>query len=205
MLDIETSLWKRGYAFVAGIDEAGRGPLAGPVVAAAVVFPKEQPLLTHVIDSKKLSSKRRSELMPLIRQNAVAVGIGIVSEKIIDNLNILQATLLAMQQAIEDLTLEPDYLLIDGNRAPDTPVVSQTLVGGDGLSMSVAAASIVAKVTRDNMMIEYDKKYPCYGFARHKGYPTWHHRHCIIKHGICPLHRRSFNINGRNGNRDEKR
>jgi ribonuclease HII len=205
VLDIETSLWKRGYSFVAGIDEAGRGPLAGPVVAAAVVFPKEQSLLTHVIDSKKLSGKRRTELMPLIRQNALAVGIGVVSEKIIDDSNILQATLLAMQQAIEDLTLNPDYLLIDGNRAPDTPVVAQTLVGGDGLSMSVAAASIIAKVTRDKMMIEYDKKYPHYGFARHKGYPTRHHRHCIIKYGICPLHRRSFNINGRNGTRDEKR
>ncbi len=194
MLDVETLLWKSGYSFIAGIDEAGRGPLAGPVVAAAVIFPKQQPLLSGIRDSKQLNHKNRKRLFSLIREHAIAMATGVVSQKTIDELNILQATLLAMQRAVENLPCRPDYLLIDGNKAPESRIKGETLVSGDRFSMTIAAASIVAKVSRDEMMIKYDKMYPHYGFARHKGYPTRYHRNCIDKFGVCPLHRKTFKV-----------
>jgi ribonuclease HII len=190
-LQFERRLQMQGYKVVAGIDEAGRGPLAGPVLAAAVVLPKhfELPGLT---DSKKLSPAARERLFPLIRQQALAVGIGLASPAEIDQINILQATLQAMLRAVNQLPLNPDYLLIDGITPVPHPLPQQTLKKGDSRSLSIAAASVIAKVVRDRLMVHYDRRFPDYGFAGHKGYGSAAHRQAIADFGPCPIHRTSF-------------
>lgn len=192
MLSHEKEIWQEGYYNIAGVDEAGRGPLAGPVVAAAVIFSQSQPLLLEINDSKKLSAKARERAFCIIQQNALAIGIGIVPPKVIDEINILQATYSAMKVALKKLTVRPDYILIDGNRGPVVKVPSRFIVKGDSKSMSIAAASIIAKVTRDKIMRQEDMLYPQYGFARHKGYPTRFHIEAIREHGYSKIHRKSF-------------
>lgn len=191
MLCRERALWARGIGSVAGIDEAGRGPLAGPVVAAAVVMPRGF-FLPAVDDSKKLSPPLRAELAALITEGAASVGIGVVSHETIDRINILNATFEAMHRAVKNLSLVPEFLLVDGNRYRGGDIPYATIVDGDALCYSIAAASIIAKVTRDRIMVEYDASYPQYGFARHKGYATFAHRSAILRHGLCPIHRRTF-------------
>ena len=181
----------RGYQRIAGLDEAGRGPLAGPVVAAAVVLPS-QGIHQELFDSKMIPSKKRELLYGAIFSQALGVGIGIIGQGEIDELNILQATLKAMALAVSDLPLPPDFLLIDGNQGLTLPIAQKPIRKGDQLSNSIAAASIVAKVTRDRIMSEYHQKYPQYDFARHKGYGTREHRQAIEKFGICELHRKTF-------------
>lgn len=190
-LHFELQARKRGYRTVAGIDEAGRGPLAGPVVAAAVVLPEtfDLPGLT---DSKKLSPRARERLLPLICAQALAVGVGIVPAAEIDVINILQATLKGMSLAVGRLRRPADYLLVDGITPVPLPLPQQTLKKGDSRSLSVAAASVVAKVVRDRMMVGYDRRYPGYGFAGHKGYGSAAHLEAIARLGPCPLHRLSF-------------
>ena len=175
----------------AGCDEAGRGPLAGPVCAAAVILPKdlEIPGLT---DSKKLTDKRRRELMPVIKEQAIAYGIGFASHEEIDEINILQATFLAMQRALDQLQVKPDFALIDGNREKDFGLPVKTVVKGDSRSANIAAASILAKVSRDRVMLEYAKQYPEYQFEKHKGYGTKLHYEMLREHGPSPIHRRTF-------------
>lgn len=181
-----------GYSIVCGIDEAGRGPLAGPVVAAAAVLPKDATIL-WLNDSKKLSEKRREELFQEIQEKAVTYGVGVVSPAVIDEINILQATYEAMRQAMSALSSEPDILLNDAVIIPGIDEKKQVkIIKGDAKSVSIAAASILAKVTRDRMMGEYDKLYPEYGFAQHKGYGTRAHMDAIREFGVCPIHRRSF-------------
>ncbi|HCY86335.1 MAG TPA: ribonuclease HII [Desulfobacteraceae bacterium] len=182
---------EKGFRQIAGIDEAGRGPLAGPVVSAAVILPEgfDCPGLT---DSKKLSEKKRDALYPKIRELAVAVGVGMADHEEIDRINVLQAALLSMKRAMDDLATTPDYLLIDGKFTIDSDLPQEAIVKGDSRSISVAAASIIAKVTRDRIMKELAQEYPVYGFDRHKGYPTKAHKQAIIDHGPCPVHRRSF-------------
>lgn len=191
MLRYETRATNQGYRFVIGVDEAGRGPLAGPVVAGAVLFPKKV-FLKGLNDSKKLSEQTREKFFPEIIQTALAYGVGIVSVEIIEKINILQAALLAMQQAVKNCNLSPDLLLIDGNKRVDHPAQQWTIVKGDGKSLSIAAASVLAKVTRDRIMQEYHQSYPEYEFDRHKGYPTKRHREKIQQHGPCPIHRKTF-------------
>ncbi len=193
---IENQLWIQKYNRVAGIDEAGRGPLAGPVVAAAVVFRPGQSCIEGIDDSKKMTPARRESLVPVIKKQAAAVGIGIVDEQEIDRLNILQATFVAMQKAIKNLSEPPDYLLIDGHKQPRVDQPLTCIIKGDEKSMSIAAASIIAKVTRDQLMKQFDREYPQYGFARHKGYPTKNHIQAIRQFGLCPIHRRSFRPRG---------
>ena len=179
-----------GFGLVAGVDEAGRGPWAGPVVAGAVILdPANIP--AGLNDSKKLGEKARQILFEQIC-NSAKVGIGIISEREIDDINILQASLKAMSVAIANLPVVPDFALIDGNRSPDLAIANQTIKQGDGRSLSVAAASIIAKVTRDRIMIELDEKFPHYGFARHKGYGTRAHAQALGEHGPCEHHRKSF-------------
>lgn len=179
-------------AFICGIDEAGRGPLAGPVVAGAVILPKDCHIL-YLNDSKKLSEKRREELFLEIQEKAVSYATGIVSPAVIDEINILQATYEAMRQAISKLTEQPDIYLNDAVIIPGIDKERQVkIIKGDAKSVSIAAASILAKVTRDHMMIEYDKLYPMYGFGKHKGYGTKAHMDAIREHGLCPIHRRTF-------------
>ena len=180
-----------GYANICGVDEAGRGPLAGPVYAAAVILPQGL-VVEGLNDSKKLSEKKRELLYDKVIESAVAWSVGIATEQEIDEVNILQATYLAMRRAVEGLALKADYALIDGNRMPPLDVDGETVIKGDSLSMSIAAASIIAKVTRDRFMLELDKEYPEYLFAKHKGYGTALHYEMIEKHGISPVHRRSF-------------
>ncbi len=188
----ETDAKNRGYNIVCGVDEAGRGPLAGPVCAAAVILP-ESCVIDGLNDSKKLSEKKREALFPVIMQKAIAYSIAFASVEEIENFNILNATYLAMNRAVEGLKVKPDIALIDGNRAPlNAPVFCETIIKGDLKSYSVAAASVLAKVSRDRLMLEYDKKYPEYGFAAHKGYGTKAHYEAIEKFGICEIHRRSF-------------
>ena len=187
----ESEARKSGYSLIAGIDEAGRGPLAGPVVSAAVVLP-ENACLDGVNDSKKLTPKKREELFPGIRAAALAVGVGIVRAETIDRINILQAALLSMARAVENLAVKPDYLLIDGPFPIPLDLPQNALPKGDSLSISIAAASIIAKVTRDRMMAAYDEAYPEYGFSKHKGYPTRAHREAIRRWGCSPIHRKSF-------------
>jgi len=179
-----------GYSNVAGIDEAGRGPLAGPVVAAAVIFSSSNPIV-GLNDSKLLTEQARQKLFDQINLSAL-VAVGIVSPQIIDQINILQATRQAMAQAVKKLEPPPDYLLIDGPISLDLDVPQQSIVKGDQLSVSVAAASIIAKVSRDLIMTDLHKQYPHYGFDRHKGYPTKEHIRAIMTYGPCPEHRRSF-------------
>lgn len=191
MWEIENSYFNQGITSVCGVDEAGRGPLAGPVCAAAVILPPniEIPGLN---DSKKLTDKRRRELMPIIKEKAIAYGIGFASEEEIDSINILQATFLAMERAIAQLTVKPELALIDGNREKDFGIPVKTVVHGDSLSASIAAASILAKVTRDDLMLEMAEKYPQYHFEIHKGYGTKAHYAALSEYGPCPIHRMSF-------------
>lgn len=191
MLEIEDSLYQRGYKLVCGVDEAGRGPLCGPVVAAAVILNKDE-MIEGVNDSKKLSEKKRENLYDIIIKKAIAVGVGISDVDIIEDINILNATKLAMKQAINNLKINPDFVLIDGNQMIDIDIDAQTVVSGDAKSESIAAASIIAKVTRDRLLKDYDKKYPEYGFAKHKGYGTKAHIEAIKKYGLTPIHRKSF-------------
>ncbi|MEG0873111.1 MAG: ribonuclease HII [Clostridia bacterium] len=191
MLEIEESLQEKGYNYICGVDEAGRGPLFGPVVAAAVILPKGE-CIEGVNDSKKISEKKRELLYEQIMQKAIAVGVGISDVETIEEVNILNATKIAMKKAIDKLEQRPDYVLIDGNQKIQIDIPMSTVVSGDAKSESIAAASIIAKVTRDRMLVEWDKEYPEYGLARHKGYGTKIHTEAIAKFGITPLHRKSF-------------
>jgi ribonuclease HII len=187
----EARAWRAGLLRVAGVDEAGRGPLAGPVVAAAVVMAPER-RVRGVADSKLLTPDRREALFALIQERAVAVGVGVVDHLTIDRVNILEATRLAMQQALAGLTVAPDLVITDFVSLRSCPCPQRNLVDGDARCASVAAASIVAKVTRDRLMRDLDAEFPVYGFARHKGYATPEHVAAIDRHGLCPAHRRSF-------------
>lgn len=191
MLQIEDELYSDGYKLICGVDEAGRGPLCGPVVAAAVIL-KEDDMIEGVNDSKKLSEKKREEVYGKIMDKAIAVGVGVKDVDVIEEVNILNATKLAMKEAIDNLKVRPEFVLIDGNQMIDIDINAKTVVHGDAISESIAAASIIAKVTRDRMLIEWDKKYPEYGFAKHKGYGTKAHIEAIQKYGLTPLHRPSF-------------
>jgi ribonuclease HII len=187
----ERMYYSQGYQRIAGLDEVGRGPLAGPVVASAVILPKEG-IGEELFDSKKISPKKREELYKRIFSKALGVGIGTVGQEEIDLLNIFQATLKAMALAIENLPILPDFLLIDGLQSLRLSIPQKPIRKGDQLSNSIAAASIVAKVTRDRMMLEYHQRYPQYNFAKHKGYGTKEHRIAIGRFGICELHRKTF-------------
>lgn len=191
MWEFERKYLGQGYKLIAGVDEAGRGPLAGPVCAAAVILPANIDI-PGLNDSKKLTDKRRRELMPVIKEKALAYGIAFASEHEIDEINILQATFLAMERAVSQLAIKPEVLLIDGNRQKDFGILTETVVKGDSLSASIAAASILAKVTRDDLMLEMAEKYPQYSFDVHKGYGTKVHYAAILEHGPCPVHRMSF-------------
>lgn len=191
MLAFEKQAMLSGYKVIAGVDEAGRGPLAGPVVSAAVVLPENFDV-PGINDSKKLSEKKREALFPVIQKHAIAFGIGLADHVEIDQINILQASLLSMKRAVEDLSVTPDYLLIDGKFIIDCTIDQRPVIKGDALSLSIAAASILAKVTRDRIMADRDLQYPEYGFRRHKGYPTKAHKEAILTHGPCPIHRKSF-------------
>jgi len=187
----EKKATEKGYTEIAGIDEAGRGPLAGPVVSAAVILPPAFSV-ADVIDSKKLSAKKRGKLYQAIYSHAVSVGIGIVDPVEIDRINILQASLLAMSIAASNLRPQPECLLIDGPFRIPSHLPQKPIAKGDTLSVSIAAASIVAKVTRDRLMERYNEYYPQFGFSQHKGYPTRAHKEAIRKFGYCPIHRRTF-------------
>ncbi len=189
--EYESRASEMGYGFVCGVDEAGRGPLAGPVYAAAVILPQGL-VIEDLNDSKKLSEKKRELLYDKVIENAVSWAVGIATEQEIDEVNILQATYLAMRRAVEGLEVKADYALIDGNRMPPLSIEGETVIKGDTLSMSIAAASIIAKVSRDRFMLEIDKNYPEYQFSKHKGYGTALHYEMIEKYGISPVHRRSF-------------
>ena len=188
---IEDSLYEQGIGVICGVDEAGRGPLAGPVCAAAVILPPHL-VIPGLDDSKKLTDKRRRELMPIIKEQAIAYGIGFASHEEIDQINILQATFLAMQRALDQLQTRPDFALIDGNREKDFGLPVKTVVKGDSLSANIAAASILAKVTRDDLMEAMAVDYPQYGFEIHKGYGTKLHTEKILELGPCPEHRLTF-------------
>ncbi len=191
MWEIEDSFYSENIQVICGVDEAGRGPLAGPVCAAAVILP-EHAELPGLTDSKKLTDKKRRELFPLIQEQAIAYGIGFASEQEIDDINILQATFLAMQRALDQLTVKPDLALIDGNREKDFGLPVKTVVKGDSLSANIAAASVLAKVSRDNLMVELAEKYPQYGFEIHKGYGTKAHYAALREYGASPIHRMTF-------------
>lgn len=191
MWEIEDGLKQQGIGVICGVDEAGRGPLAGPVYAAAVILP-EHLEIPGLDDSKKLTDKRRRELMPIIKQQAIAYGIGVATEKEIDEINILQATFLAMQRAIDQLEGKADFALIDGNREKDFGLPVMTVVKGDSRSANIAAASVLAKVSRDDYMDEMAKQYPQYGFEIHKGYGTKAHYEALRTYGHCDLHRVTF-------------
>lgn len=191
MWQIEDAVFQKGYTWVCGVDEAGRGPLAGPVCAAAVILPPHL-VIPGLDDSKKLSDKRRRELMPIIMEQAVAYGIGFASHEEIDEINILQATFLAMERAIAQLEGKAEFALIDGNREKDFGIPVQTVVKGDSLSASIAAASVLAKVTRDDIMVQMAEEYPQYGFEIHKGYGTKAHYEALAAFGPSPIHRMTF-------------
>jgi len=191
MMEYENKLYSQGYNIIAGIDEAGRGPLAGPVVACAVILKKDE-RVEGVNDSKKLSPKKRDKLFDEIIDKCVAYGVGIIDNNVIDEINILEATRLAMKQAIENLKVQPDYLLIDAETHIATNIPLKGIIKGDSLSQSIAAASIIAKVTRDRMLLEFDKKYPEYLFSKHKGYGTALHIAKIKEYGLTDIHRKTF-------------
>ena len=191
MTSFETGLAARGYKLIAGVDEAGRGPLAGPVVAAAVIFRKDD-YPAGIRDSKQLSPKLRDEIFYKICGKACCVGVGIVNEAVIDRINILQASHLAMRRAIDSLESKPDFVLIDGILAPRSGFPQRAVVKGDSKSITIAAASIIAKVSRDRIMVEYDARFPTYGFSAHKGYGTKTHIENLRKFGPCTIHRKSF-------------
>jgi len=182
-----------GYRIIAGIDEAGRGPLAGPVVAAAVVLPPDY-LHSEINDSKQLTPRKRDLLYDVIRVDALAVGLGVVEAPVIDRINILRATLMAMKDAVNDLSLSPDYLLIDGKDRIDVQLPQESLIRGDAKSVSIAAASIVAKVSRDRIMEIYHRQFPQYNFSKNKGYGTGEHRDAIHRWGRCKIHRLTFAV-----------
>lgn len=188
---IEDGCFAEGYSVICGVDEAGRGPLAGPVCAAAVILPPHIQI-PGLNDSKKLTDKRRRELMPVIKEQAIAYGIAFASHEEIDQINILQATYLAMERALAQLKVKPDIALIDGNRAKDFGLPVKTVVHGDSLSASIAAASVLAKVTRDDLMLQLAEEYPQYGFEIHKGYGTKAHYEALTAHGPSPVHRMTF-------------
>lgn len=190
-LEFENTAYEKGYTSVCGVDEAGRGPLAGPVCAAAVILKKGM-IIDGVNDSKKLTEKKREKLFDVIKSEAVAYSIGWASVEEIEQMNILNAAMLAMQRAVDGLPVAPDFALIDGNRTPELNVPCEAIVKGDVKSMSVAAASILAKVSRDRLMLEYAKEYPQYHFEKHKGYGTKVHNEAILEYGPCPIHRMSF-------------
>ena len=189
--EIEDSFREKGYELICGVDEAGRGPLAGPVCAAAVILPWNLEI-QGLNDSKKLTDARRRELFPVIREKALAYGIAFASPQEIDEINILQATFLAMERALSQLSVKPDLALIDGNRSREFGLPVETVVKGDARSANIATASILAKVTRDDYMIEQSKLYPAYGFEVHKGYGTKRHYAALEEFGPCPIHRASF-------------
>lgn len=185
-----------GYTCIAGIDEAGRGPLAGPVVAAAVIL-RDGYDNPQIRDSKKIAPHRREQLFEVIQRDAVAIGTGVVDAAVIDAINILQATLAAMVQAVGDLGMTPDYLLVDGNQCLPLTVSQETIIEGDARCLSIAAASIVAKITRDRIMAIYHRQFPQYNFLKNKGYGTREHREALAVFGPCKIHRRSFRLDGR--------
>lgn len=187
----ERKCYEKGYKLIAGIDEVGRGPLAGPVVAAAVIL-KEGVLIPGVNDSKKLTEEKREYLYDKIKSEALCISIGIVDEKTIDEVNILNATLLAMKKAVEGLSQKPEYILLDAVTLKDINIPQKGIVKGDSVSLSIAAASIIAKVERDRIVSAYDNIYPFFSFKKHKGYGTKEHIECIKKYGLLPVHRRSF-------------
>ncbi len=193
MYAYERACIQKGYTLIAGIDEAGRGALAGPVVAAAVILPINCKI-DGLKDSKKLTPSQRSSLFDEIYQVAISVGVGSVDNRQIEQVNILQATLLAMLQAIEQLIPKPDFLLVDGSKMPNIDTPGQAIPKGDNLSLSIAAASVIAKTTRDRLMIEFDEIHPNYGFKQHKGYPTKQHRYAIEKFGVSDIHRNTFKL-----------
>lgn len=190
-LKYENEALSKGYDNICGVDEAGRGPLAGPVCAAAVILPKGE-IIEGVNDSKKLTEKKREALYDVIKEKAVAYSIAFASVEEIEKMNILNATMLAMKRAVEGLEVPADYAMIDGNKIPDLNIPAECVVKGDANSISIAAASILAKVTRDRLCAEYETEYPQYGFAKHKGYGTKQHREMILKYGPCKIHRMSF-------------
>ena len=191
MWKIEQSFFERGIKVICGVDEAGRGPLAGPVCAAAVILPPNAEI-PGLNDSKKLSDKKRRELYPIIKEQAIAYGIAFADHREIDEINILQATFLTMERAINQLSVKPELALIDGNRAKDFGVPVETVVHGDSLSASIAAASVLAKVTRDDYMLKMAEEYPGYDFEIHKGYGTKAHYEALTRLGPCPIHRMTF-------------
>ena len=196
MNSFERRAHQLGYRSIAGIDEVGRGPLAGPVVAAAVILPPDYKN-REIKDSKQLSAKKRESLSEIIRQDALSIGLGVVEAAVIDEVNIFQATLVAMKEATLNLSLTPDYLLIDGRNRIFVSIPQEAIVKGDTLSVSVASASIIAKVSRDRIMEIYDRQFPQYNFSKNKGYATAEHREAIKKHGHCKIHRRSFVVKDR--------
>lgn len=193
MYAYERASQNKGYKNIAGIDEAGRGALAGPVVAAAVILPTECQI-EGIRDSKQLTAKQRNIIVDVIHSKAISVGVGIIDNHTIDEINILQATLQAMNKAVAQLHHQPDYLLVDGSKMPDSHISGKAIPKGDTLSVSIAAASIVAKTTRDRLMIEFDSVYPEYSFTQHKGYPTGLHRRAIVEFGPTDIHRKSFKL-----------
>ncbi len=199
MLEFERQHWQAGYTLLAGVDEAGRGPLAGPVVAGAVAAPRElleaesEALLQGLTDSKKLTERRREAFFEILRNHpSIMIGVGEATVEEIDRLNILRATHVAMARAIDALAVTPDHALVDGRPVEGLPCSSTAIVGGDGVSLHIAAASVVAKVTRDRYMVELDRRYPQYGFAKHKGYGSRTHMQALFEYGPSPVHRRSF-------------
>jgi ribonuclease HII len=192
--NFDSSFLSEEISVIAGVDEAGRGPLAGPVVAAAVVFGNDV-FIEGVNDSKKISEKKRDELFEKIISSSISYGIGIVDNEEIDRINILQASLKAMKIAVGKLSLPPDLILIDGNKSFISDIRTKTVVKGDSKSFAIAAASIIAKVTRDAMMVKAAEEFPNYNWQKNKGYPTKKHIEAVLKHGACPLHRKTFLIN----------
>lgn len=190
LLKYEKELYKKNISLIAGVDEVGRGPLVGPVVAAAVILPKNYELL-GLTDSKKLSEKKRNAFYEILQTDAIAIGVGVISAKIIDEVNIYEASKLAMKEALSNLKIKPEYVLIDAMPL-DLDVDSTSIIHGDALSLSIAAASVIAKVTRDKMMYDLDKIHPEYGFAKHKGYPTKQHLQAIKKYGVLDNYRFSY-------------
>ena len=189
--EYENNLYSKGYGLIAGVDEAGRGPLAGPVFAACVILPKDC-VIPGINDSKKLSEKKREELFDEICEKAICYSIKSVDEKTIDEINILNATHMAMNLAVDTMKISPDFVLIDGNSIKNMSLPHETIVKGDAKSINIAAASILAKVSRDRYICELDKIYPQYEFKKHKGYGTKAHTEAILEHGPCPIHRKSF-------------
>lgn len=190
-LEFEKEALAKGYKSVCGVDEAGRGPLAGPVCTAAVILP-EGVIIDGVNDSKKLSEKKRESLFDVIREQALSYSIAYATVDEIEEINILNATMLAMRRAIDGLDIKADYAMIDGNKIPPIDIDAECIVKGDAKSMSIACASILAKVSRDRLLYKYAEEYPMYGFDKHKGYGTKVHREAILKYGPCPYHRKSF-------------